>query len=301
MILKEDKYDVGVIMGRFQVPFLHEAHINLIQAVMDRHSKVIMFLGAPPTVLTRNNPLDFEMRRQMIMTRFPDIIIMLQKDSVSDEVWAKNLDDQIGSLVTHNQRVVLYGGRDSFKPHYKGRFPVLEFESEGLISGTEVRRAASVKSVNSPDFRSGVIWAVHNRFPTVYTTVDIAIFKGNELLLARKPDETKWRFVGGFADPASEAFEHDARREVMEETGLEVSDMRYIASFKVSDWRYGKELDKVKTILFQCHHVFGSPEAQDDIAELKWFKKDEINLDNIVDCHVPLMTALLNSIYGFSR
>ncbi len=292
--LKETKYDVGVIMGRFQVPYLHEAHVNLIQSVIDRHTKVIIFLGVPPTVLTRNNPLDFEMRKQMILTRFPEVNVLLQNDNVSNAAWSKALDNQITCLVTHNQSVVLYGGRDSFKPHYQGKFPVLEFENEGMISGTVVRKEASVKAINSPDFRAGVIWSVYNRFPTVYTTVDIAIFNSkNEILLAKKPNEKEWRFVGGFSDPDDDTFEMAAKREVAEETGLEVADLEYVGSFKVSDWRYEKELDKIKTILFKCKYVYGAAKAQDDIENVKWFDFSKINLDDIVLCHRPLMKKLL--------
>lgn len=32
--------DVGVICGRFQVPSLHEGHLDLFQQVADRHKKV---------------------------------------------------------------------------------------------------------------------------------------------------------------------------------------------------------------------------------------------------------------------
>src|SRR5690242_6721581 len=114
MQLKEDKYDVGVIVGRFQVPELHPSHKNLIRYVVEKHPKVIIFLGNPATLGTRNNPLDFEMRKQMILTDFPEAIVLIANDCVNDEVWSKNLDSAISSVTTPNQKVVLYGGRDSF-------------------------------------------------------------------------------------------------------------------------------------------------------------------------------------------
>jgi len=42
----EEKYsDVGIIVGRFQVHKLTEAHFKLIDTVLKRHKKVIIFLG----------------------------------------------------------------------------------------------------------------------------------------------------------------------------------------------------------------------------------------------------------------
>ena len=40
--------DVGIIVGRFQVDELHDAHVDLIQYVFDQHPKVIIFLGLSP-------------------------------------------------------------------------------------------------------------------------------------------------------------------------------------------------------------------------------------------------------------
>lgn len=39
-----------------------------------------------------------------------------------------------------------------------------------------------------------------------------------KLLLARKPNETKLRFIGGFVDPSDISYEKAAVREFMEET-----------------------------------------------------------------------------------
>ncbi len=37
--------DVGVIVGRWQVDDLHEAHTRLIEEVRAQHKKVIIFVG----------------------------------------------------------------------------------------------------------------------------------------------------------------------------------------------------------------------------------------------------------------
>ena len=238
MKLKTVKYDVGVVVGRFQVDKLHSAHVNLLQSVSENHHKVILFLGVPPTLGTKENPLSFNQRRQMVETLFPNLIILPINDRVSNFVWSKNLDSAISTIIPNTQSVVLYGGRESFIPKYSGRFPTLEFENEGFFSGTEIRKTASVQDINSDDFRAGVISGVSNQYPKVFTTVDIAIFRKNELLLGRKPDESLFRFIGGFAEPDSDSFEIDGKR--VENWQLVLDDSYNGKVFKVGKYNFRK-------------------------------------------------------------
>ena len=60
----------GVIIGRFQTPELHSEHIKLIQYVLDRHEKVILFLGVSPTLANKKHPMDFITRKYMIEEQF---------------------------------------------------------------------------------------------------------------------------------------------------------------------------------------------------------------------------------------
>ncbi len=294
MEVKTESYDVGVIIGRFQVHELHDAHIDLIQTVCDKHEKVIIFLGLSPLMVTRENPLDFESRKQMLLERFPDVNVLYVKDQYSDEVWSKKLDEQIEDLVSPGQSVVLYGGRDSFLPHYLGKHPTLELVPEAYYSGTEIRKSISRKVKASPDFRAGVVWAAHSQFPTVYTTVDVAVYNEDwtRLLLARKAHEKEYRLIGGFADVRSPSFEADARREVQEEAHIAITDPQYVGSFLVDDWRFRREVDKIKTLLFRAKLLSGSPRPDDDIAEVRWFDIDTLNLRDIVPNHREMIEAL---------
>lgn len=295
MEVKQETYDVGVIVGRFQVHELHQAHKDLIQAVCDKHDKVILFLGLSPLRGTTENPLDFESRKQMILKHFPQLNVLYVKDQFSDEVWSKRLDEHISDLTTPSQSVVLYGGRDSFMSHYTGKYATRELVQKVWMSGSELRKQIASRSAKaSSDFRAGVVWAAHNRFPTAYTTIDIAIFNEDEsaILLGRKANESMYRLIGGFSDPRSDTFEEDARREVLEETGIEVSDPKYIGSFKIDDWRYRGEQDCIKTLLFKVKHIFGRPTAADDIAEVRWFDISELKMSDIMPNHRPLILAL---------
>lgn len=295
MKLTQDAYDVGVIVGRFQVHELHEGHRNLIQYVCDQHEKVIILLGVSPLWGTLQNPLDFEARKQMISEEFPQVNILYVKDQHDDDLWSRKLDAQVRGLLTPSQTAVLYGSRDSFIPYYSGKFPARELEGSPVLSGSAVRRKIQAASTRpSPEFRAGAIWAASTRYPTAFTTVDVAILRGDELLLGRKINEPKLRFVGGFSDPSSPSFEADAKREVAEETGLEVADVRYVGSRLVDDWRYRGEVDKIKTILFTARYVFGQPRAADDLFAVEWKRLDLLTPNDLMPEHRPLL-ELLNS------
>jgi len=290
--------DVGVIVGRFQVDELHDAHIDLIQSVIDRHDKIIIFLGLSPIKCTYNNPLDFESRKQMIQEEFPDANILYIKDVGSDKVWSKRLDEMISDVVGPHQTVSLYGSRSSFIGHYNGQYNCIELEQTSFISGSIIRKKISNKVKSSPEFRAGVIWCTMNQYINATPCVDIAIFNegGTKVLLARKPNEDKFRFIGGHVN-AGENFERAAKREVVEETGLEVGDITYVGSLVVDDWGHRGEKSDITTALFRAKLIFGRPEANDDIEELKWFEVENFNPETIlVKEHIQLaeMLSLIN-------
>lgn len=301
---RAEQFDVGVIVGRFQVHELHEGHRDLIQHVCDQHEKVLIFLGLSPLLNTVNNPLDFESRKQMILEQFPDVNVLYIQDMFDDRIWSAKLDQQIAAVVPPTQSVVLYGARDSFIDRYHGKHPTKRLEPERVFSGTiERKRVAKGRTKPSADFRAGVIWASQNRFPTAYTTVDFAPLNedGSKVLLGRKPNEGQYRFLGGFSDPGSDSFEQDVRRECMEEAGIELGDITYIGSRKQDDWRYRGEADCIKTMMFVGKHIFGRPTPGDDIEEVRWFPLTSDTRDQMVQSHWPLINMLFNHLEGPQR
>jgi bifunctional NMN adenylyltransferase/nudix hydrolase len=301
------EYDVGVIVGRFQVPDLHDAHKAIIQTVCDKHDKVIIFLGLSP-IFNFNDPLDFEARKFMVQEAFPDVLIAYIQNQMEDEVWSAKLDEQINTLTGPNQSVVLYGGRDSFLDAYKGRYDSLELVQDHWVSGSELRSMVKNKVKQCQPFRHGVIWGSYQQYPTVYTTVDIAVTKGDPedgqkdrwLLLARKPNESKWRFPGGFADPSDESNEAAANRELAEEVpGMEVHPItkdNYLGSYNIDDWRYRHSKDTIRTSFYHTTYMFGNPTPADDIKEVRWFEIADIKEDDVVQNHRELLKVLLDDL-----
>lgn len=272
------EFDVGVVVARFQVHELHEAHQDLINRVMSNHKTVVIFLGRPVIENTKRNPLDYPTRKIMVQNMYPKAIIQPLPDQRSNEAWSHELDNQI-KIIIGDRKPLLYGARDSFIPFYSGRYDTAELETKVFISGTEIRKKVSRELLESSDFRAGIIYANYAQRAVTYPTVDVALYNDKgEILLAKKPRENKWRFIGGFVDPTDESYERAASRELSEEAGMmETDKMQYVLSHKVKDWRYAKEESGIMTTLFACKYLWGSPSPNDDISEVRWVKLTDLD------------------------
>jgi bifunctional NMN adenylyltransferase/nudix hydrolase len=294
------KSDVGIIVARFQIHNLHDSHIELIDSVAARCDKVIIFLGLSPLRNTYYNPLDFRSRKTMLHEKYKNIEVYYVDNHRDDVVWSKNLDNQIKKWTNPNQSVILYGSRDSFISHYKGKYKTQELESNSFISGTEVRRIVCNNYPPDESYRAGMIAATASRFPTAYQTVDVAIIKDDtQLLLVRKPDDSCYMFLGGFSSPESNSLEEDVVRETQEEAGIEIGDINYIGSCKINDWRYRGEKDCIKTAFFYAKYVFGTPEGNDDVCEAKWFDIKSLREEVLMEGHRPLLKMLKEIFDGY--
>ena len=306
---------IGVVVGRFQINELHNGHLQLLDALQKNSDHVIIFLGCAVNQ-SKKYPLSYQMREQMIRSVVQgEVTVLPVTDNDSDEVWSKDLDQQIEAMSTPTDTVVMYGGRSSFIDAYTTKryaTEALNFGDSG-ISSTEIRKRIGNKVINSSDWRAGIIHGVQTHRPIIHHTVDIAMIRVGvaednsdpvvEVLLGRKPGETKWRFPGGFVDYADPSTEVSARRELHEETGMVVEgELTYICNCDVDDWRYrGIDDQKIMTTLYACNYSFGMPEAGDDLCEVEWWP---IGIDSkeLVGNHEILIENLQEyiSVHGWS-
>lgn len=289
--------DVAVVVGRFQCSSLHDGHTALFDYVLSKgHQRVLVFIGQTPLKGEANDPLDFGNRRAMIEDEYPMVEVHRIDDVFDPPRWSRNLDAQIGILIGPGQKPILYGSRDSFLKDYSGRFPTQEVPEIPSVSSTQLRRMIGLKPEYNEDFRKGAIWLAQNRFPSVYTTVDMAVIdmEKDMVLLARRPNTTLWRFPGGFSDVISSTFEEDARRELVEETTLVAESVEYVGSKLVNDPRYSSQVNKIKTLVFAITKWSGTPIPSDDLSggELTWFSLKQINPEILVPNHRILMKMI---------
>ena len=100
---------------------------------------------------------------------------------------------------------------------------------------------------------------------------------GGRVLLVRRgiePDRGKWDIPGGFIEEG-EALEDAARRELREETGLEVELGALLGVWP--DW-YGSGPSAPYTVnvYWTARVVAGEAGAADEVEELRWFDPDEL-------------------------
>jgi bifunctional NMN adenylyltransferase/nudix hydrolase len=289
---------IGVIIARFQTPYLHDGHKALIEAVKTKHGKTVIVLGVSPVLGSRMNPLDFPTREKMIKKEYSDVVVLPLSDHPLDERWSVSLDTMLANTFP-GSAFSLYGSRNSFINYYTGKNQVVELPEHGAHTATEIREAVKERVMDSVEFRSGIIYACSNTYLKVWPTVDVAIFRKNktEILLGKKDNDQKWRLIGGFSDPSDESYEAAASRDLQEECGnIQVSAMTYEGSFRVNDWRYKNEKDKIITSLFSTDHISGHAQGSDDIAEVQWFTLPQVtelmNENRTAATHAPLLTRL---------
>lgn len=292
----------GVIVARFQTPYLHEGHKYLLDAIRAQHNKVVVVLGVSPVKGSRRNPFDFYTREKLLKQHDAALVVLPLTDHPSDTFWSQQLDHLLQSTFPM-ESFMLYGSRDSFIAHYSGHLPVTALAEQPGVSATAIRDEYADKVLDSEDFRLGINYAYQAVYPKVYPTVDIAILKDNntKVLLGKKHNGTQWRFPGGFADPEDADFETSARREMKEECGdIETGNMQYIGSTRIDDWRYRQEVDKITTLFFTTTLIFGVPRASDDLAAVAWFEVNELQVlmekNEITAEHHSLVQLLLTHL-----
>lgn len=142
------------------------------------------------------------------------------------------------------------------------------------------------------------------RFPTAFQTVDIAVLKkeGNDYYVSmiRKPTKKLIQFCGGFSEPTSPSLEFDARKEVMEELGIEADMYMYIGSTLIDDERYRGTPDSIKTAIFVAKYIFGAIRPGDDIkdGDAMWVKINDLTENQIEENHRIIFRILKDKVFS---
>lgn len=299
---QEKNYDVGVIVGRFQVAALHSAHKQLIEQVLNSHKRVLIFIGVAVTLGTKNNPLDFTTRLGLFadyLAKYPEKLVIQPLLDVpgNDVLWSRNLDRIIRTNFPLGS-ICLYGGRGSFVNRYHGFLDTYEFQIMSSDEGSKLRQELGKEVRLSVDFRAGQIYQSQNQYPKVIPTVDIAVIKIEDnckyVLMGIKESKSHLCFPGGFVDPSDLTLEDAAKRELSEEVNVEISGrMEYIGSYRINDARYTGE-ERILTTFFYTDYVFGSLSVREEFTSLQWVLVTADVLDNVEESHKVLYIALLN-------
>jgi NAD+ diphosphatase len=111
----------------------------------------------------------------------------------------------------------------------------------------------------------------HQSFPRISPAVIVLVERGDQCLLARSPrfQDGFYSVLAGFAEPG-ETLEDTVKREIYEETGIEVKDIRYFAS---QPWPFPDSL----MIGFTCTYASGDIHVDEsEILDAYWFRYDQL-------------------------
>lgn len=103
-------------------------------------------------------------------------------------------------------------------------------------------------------------------YPRISPAMMVLIRKGDSILLARHTTNAASRYtaLAGFVEPG-ESIEQTVHREVLEEVGLKVGNLRYFGS---QSWPFPHSL----MVAFTADYVSGDIRVQEDeIADARWF------------------------------
>ncbi|MBZ9712378.1 NUDIX domain-containing protein [Deinococcus multiflagellatus] len=101
----------------------------------------------------------------------------------------------------------------------------------------------------------------------------IAVVRGGNVLLIRRRDNGLWDVPGGGAGPG-ETPETTARRELREETGLEVGALSLLDVFSHPHTYPDGNVVHWETRVFTAPWAGGEPRAGDDAADVRWWPLD---------------------------
>lgn len=123
-------------------------------------------------------------------------------------------------------------------------------------------------------------------YPRISPAVIVGVINGDKILMSKYAGRayTKYALIAGFTE-IGESVEQTVAREVMEEVGLKVKNIRY---YKSQPWAFSGSL-----LLGYFCELDGSDEITldtNELAEAGWFSKDEIDLE---DDHVSLTREMI--------
>jgi bifunctional NMN adenylyltransferase/nudix hydrolase len=295
----------GVVVGRFQVPDLHEGHKKLISIAQVNHKKLIVFIACTIVKGSDKDPLDFDTRAAMVKYQFPSAIVKPIYDHPCDKKWSQILDGEIYKEAGRSG-ANLYSSKNGFHKHYHGDYHVRYIPEIDFYRGTEIREIMGQIVPTSKEGRCGVIYGIVNQYPRIFQVVDMAVIKNDEgklsVLLGTKKDQEGLRFPGGFVDQTDESLEKAAQREVYEECGgISTDDYEYICSYVIDDWRFKGRPEKIMSSFFKCKYGWGTyheacNKPDSEFIKLQFYPINKVTLAKMGSQHKKFFSALIENV-----
>jgi 8-oxo-dGTP pyrophosphatase MutT (NUDIX family) len=110
----------------------------------------------------------------------------------------------------------------------------------------------------------------------------VLIEKDGSYLFGRKrkdigPYPNTWVMIGGGLDLEEESIEEGVRRETLEETGLEIGDLKRFSFDEDTEPDKKGVTTHYLFLVYTAKYIGGQENPGDDVVELKWIKKSDLN------------------------
>ncbi|MDD5178604.1 MAG: NUDIX domain-containing protein [Candidatus Nanoarchaeia archaeon] len=111
--------------------------------------------------------------------------------------------------------------------------------------------------------------------------VSAVIEKGDYLLFGKKrknigPYPNTWHLIGGGVDIEGESCKEAIVREIEEEAGIKVKITGELGFDEDYEKDKHNELTHYIFLIYRAEYISGNPNADDDLTELKWIKKNKL-------------------------
>jgi NAD+ diphosphatase len=237
--------------------------------------------GVDPVIEKSGNDRMFIFRDRKILIRKTDGVIPLRSEISSSEEYFSSIHF-IGSLGNEGCYTCRLGDTDiptgyafedlrkiymksssEWKPAISTAVMVADWDKNHVHCGrcgakTELDRGERCRKCPS---------CGHSVFPRISPAIIVAIIKDGYILLAHNKNFTSpiYSLIAGFVE-AGEYLEDTVRREVLEETGLTVSNIRYFAS---QSWPFPDSL----MIGYTADYASGEITVDEELSDAGWFNR----------------------------
>ncbi len=254
--------NIGVIVGRFQSPYLTDGHRTLLQEAYKESDEVAIFLLNNEIPFSDSNPIPYDLREKMIL----DYVRREFKEKktqfycLPDQKYASKLmfsiDQTLTAAHTNQAKFTLYGGDKSLAIQYQGiaEVKIVGTNYHSCTAKDARNEAYDLESINV-NFLQGVIHALNYRRVVCHNyIVSILLYQdesGNIFCLAKNDTRLK-KYIFPLTPVTSTygSYEEQSMAEMKKllKDGV-VTDGSHIVSKRIDDWRFRHTSD------FAYYHV----------------------------------------------
>lgn len=297
-----------LFLDKSQTCHFHD-YEEIFKHMKETYSEYIIVLNDPYYKFSDQNLLPATITKNLFETSFlyyksaPNQIFILG-DQPNNDLWSNELDEIIQEFESVDGNEIVFLNRNYYEKYVSNKYNHIFIEFEVEIPEFGFNKIRDIES-----FFLGLQWADKKTYPAAIPTVDIGLIliidRKYQLVLGVKKDDPYHHLIGGFVDPTDDSYEDAAVRELSEEVNhyANKSDLQYLTSEKIHDWRYKNLKHNIITHLYILKYNHNDSaiiarhlKACDDLVDLVITPLDEIKIDDIVPHHRNLITEIINNI-----